>query len=166
MASWLAVIASAGKWVLIAALGIFVPTMMALAIHALRKGEPADADVGPSLPPFGPGSLGGRTGTVAYRGRSKLKLLVSRQTFIPMESLVQRTATREEWAIVAGIQVALVSFWFIFLGVGLMHVSSSRGLSLAFPGVAGLWLSRIVKSQWDDFVAARRRLARSKEKAP
>jgi hypothetical protein len=166
MASWLAVIAAAGKWVLIAALGIFVPTMMALVIYALRRGEPADADLRPSLPPFGPGSPASRAGTVAYWKRSKLKLLVSRQTFIPMESLVQGTATREEWAIVAGIQVALVSFWFIFLGVGLMHLSSSRGLSLAFPGVAGLWLSRIVKAQWSDFAAARRRLARSKEKAP
>jgi hypothetical protein len=155
------VIAAAGKWVLVAALGIFVPTMIALVIYAIRKGEPVDAGVGPSLPPFGPGSSTGRTGTVAYRGRSTLKMLASRQTFVPMASLVRGTATREEWAVVAGIQVALISFWLIFLGVGLMHLSSSRGLSLAFPGVAGLWLARILKAQRDDYLAARRRLASS-----
>jgi len=50
-----------------------------------------------------------------------------------MESLVSGTATREQWAVVAGIQIALVCFSLIFLGIGPMYLPSSNGVSLAGP---------------------------------
>lgn len=160
-ARWLEAIAAAGIWVLLTAIGIFVPTMLALAIYALRKGEPGDTDVVPSMPSFGPHGTGRRTGLTAYTEAWRLKALASRQTFISMESLVGRTATRGQWAVVVGIQVALVCFWLIFLGVGLIYLPGSNGASLALPAITGIWLLRILKSEWDDLVAAREKLARS-----
>jgi hypothetical protein len=83
-----------------------------------------------------------------------------------MASWLAVLASAGKWVlIVAGIEVLLVSFWLIFLGFGLMHLSSSHGLSLLFPGITGLWRARLLKSQWHDFIAERRKLARSKEKA-
>lgn len=160
-ASWLAAIAAAGQWVLLTAIGIFVSTMIALVIYAIRRGEPGDLDVTPSMQPFGPYSPTGRRGITTYKGVRKLKVFASRETYISMKSLVSGTATREQWAVVVGIQVVLVSFWLIFLGIGLMYLPSGKGWSLAFPGITGLWLFGVFKAQWDDLVAARRKLARS-----
>lgn len=158
MEGWLATGGVAGRWVLGLALGIFVPTMLALAIYALRRGEPDEAPVTPTMQPFGPHPATGRpTGLTATRWRSRVRLLAGRRTMITMDSLVNGTATRAERVVVVGINVALVSFWLIFLGIGLLMLPTTSGISLVLPVVTGLWLFNAMKSQWDDLAAARRR---------
>ncbi|HXG03996.1 MAG TPA: hypothetical protein VNO23_11370 [Candidatus Binatia bacterium] len=140
---------------------IFVTTMLALLTYALRGGEPDEMPVAPSMQPFGPDPATGRpAGLTASRWRSRVRVLAARRRFITMDSLVDGTATGAERAVVAGINVALVSFWLIFLGIGLVMLPKTTGISLVFPVVTGLWLFNALKSQWDDLVAARRRRER------
>lgn len=162
MAELLLMITITGKWILFTSVIVFVPTLLALGIYTLRRGEPDDADIVPSMQPLGPHAPTGRSGITIYKGLSKLKRLGSRRTFINMESLVNRTATQEQWLVVVGIQALFTSFWLFFLGVGLMHLPHSNGLSLFFPAVVGLWLFGIVKAQWSDLKRARRKAARSR----
>ena len=157
MTEWLATAAVVGKWTLIGSGGVFALTMLGLAIYALRKGDPDDREVRPSMRPFGAHSPSGQTGATRYMGRARLKVLFNRRTgFIPMESLVDGTATRAEWAVVIGAQSAFFTFWLIFLGAGLMLVPRTDGLSLLLPVVVGLWLYGILSAQWSDWVKARR----------
>ena len=162
MTGWLEAIALAGKWMLIGSGSVFLLTLLALAVYAWRKGVPGESDVEPTLRPFGPHSPSGQTGATRYKGKARLKVLFNRRTeFIPMDALVNGTATRGEWAVVVSIQVAFVTFWVIFLGAGLMLVPRTNGASLFLPLVVGLWLYGILSAQWRDWVKARRKLARA-----
>lgn len=154
MVEWPAAISVLGKWILIVAAGIFVPTMVALGIYTIRKGE--RADVKSAAQPLGPYAATGRSAVIAYKSAAKLKAVAQRTEFISIESLLNRTATRAEWAVVIGIETALVCFFLIFLGLGLMQLPNSSGLSLFFPAVAGLWLLRIFKAQWSDLRRTRK----------
>lgn len=157
MSEALAAISVTGEWILIVAAGIFVPTIAALGIYTLRKGERADADVKYRVPPFAPYDARGGATSVAYKGVAKLKTAARRTEFISMESLVNGTATRAQWAVVVGIGTALVAFFLIFLGLGLMQLPNSNGLSLFFPAVVGLWLFRILDAQRRDLKQARKK---------
>lgn len=141
----LAAISVAGKWILIGAVGIFVPTVAVLALYTIRKGE--RAGVTPAVQTYAPYAAYGRV--------AKLKAVAKRIEFISMESLVNGTATRTQWAVVIGIETALVCFFLIFLGLGLMELPNSSGLSLFFPAVVGLWLFRVFQAQWSDMTRAR-----------
>ena len=165
MTGWLALMAVAVEWIMICSGGVFLLTLLALAVYTWRKGVPDASEVKPTMRPFGAHSPSGQTGVTRYRGRAKLKVLFSRRTeFLPMDSLVNGTATREEWAVVIGAQVAFVTFWLIFLGAGLMLVPGTNGLSLFLPVVVGLWLYGIFSAQWTDFKRARRKKAPSGKK--
>jgi hypothetical protein len=166
MEDWLATGAVAGRWVLAAAVAIFVTTMLALLVYALRRGEQDPGPPSPTMQPFGPHpATGWPTGLTASRWRSRVRVLAARRSFITMDSLVNGTATRAERAVVVGINVALVSFWLIFLGIGLVMLPKTSGISLVFPVVTGLWLFNALKSQWDDLIAARRRHERRSGRA-
>jgi hypothetical protein len=160
MADWLPALAAAGKWVLGVAVSVFVLTMMALVIYVLRKGEPSGTDVAPTIQPFGPYSPTGRRAITAYKGVRKLRVLASRETYVSMETLLSGTATRAQWALFTGIQVCLASFWLIFVGIGLLWAPSTEGWSLFLPAVSSLWFLGILKTVWDDVVAARKKLAK------
>jgi hypothetical protein len=152
-----------GKWMLVCSAAVLLSTMLALAVYVLRMGVSGDADVRPSVQPFGPRSVSGQSGFSLYKGRSRLKVMFSRERNITMDSLVDGTATRGERAVVIAVQVAFVSFWFVFLGGALTLVADTSGLSLFLPAVVGLWLFGILAAQWRDLNAARRKLARSKK---
>ena len=158
--NWVAAAVAVGQWFLFIAGGIFVSILVALVIYVIRNGERDDSEIKPAMQPFGPHVPTGRSGITFYKGIAKLKVLGSRVAYISMESLVNGTATREQWAVVAGIQVLLVTFWLFFLGVGLMYLPNSRGLSLFFPGVVGIWFYGIVSAQLRDHKRARRKRAR------
>ena len=162
MAEFSLMIAITGKWLLYASVIVFVPTAIALGMYTLFRGEPDDADIVPYMQRSGPRAPAGRSGITIYKRLFRLKRLGSRKTFITMESLVNRTATREQWLVVAGIQALFISFWLFFLAVGLMYLPRSNGFSLFFPAVVGLWLFGILKAQWIDLRRARRRAARSR----
>jgi hypothetical protein len=132
MVDWLGALAVAGKWILFAAVGIFVTTMIPLLIYALRKGEGGGTDVAPAIQPFGPYSPTRRRGITVYKGVRKLKMVASRETYVSMETLLSGTATRAQWALFIGIQVALVCFWLVFVGIGLLYVQATKALSVLF----------------------------------
>jgi len=136
---------------------------MALVIYAFRTGEPGSPDVVPTVEPFRPYSPTGRRGIRASKGVRKLKVVASRETYVSMEALLSGTATGAQWAI--GIQVCLVSFWLIFVGIGLIYAPSTNGWSLLFPAVISLWYFGILKTVWDDVAAAQRRWRSSRVKA-
>lgn len=142
MVEALAAISVAGKWILMVAGGIFVPTLAALGIYAIRNGVTDDP-----MP---------RPDSIAYRGAAKLTTVAKRTGFISMESLVNGTVTPAQWAVVVGIEIALVDFFLIFLGLGLMQLADSNGLSLFLPAIAGVWLFRILDAQRRDLKRARR----------
>lgn len=161
MVELLLMIEITGGWILFVAVIVFVLTLIALATYTLLRGERDDADIVPSVQPFGPHVPAGRSGITLFKGRYMIKRLGSRSTFITMESLVNGAATREQWFVVAGIQVFFISFWLIFLGFGLMYVLRSNGFSLFFPAVVGLWLFGIMSAQLRDLKRARKKAARS-----
>jgi hypothetical protein len=51
MVDWLPALAAAGKCILIVGVSIFVITVIALAIYAVRNGEPRETDVAPDIQP-------------------------------------------------------------------------------------------------------------------
>jgi hypothetical protein len=163
---WLAATAVVGKGILVCSGAVLLLTMGALAIYALRRGEPDDSEVEPTMRPFGPQSPTGQTGWTRYKGKTKLKVLFNRRTrFIPMEALVDGSATREEWAAVICVQLAFLSFWLVFLGGALIKLEDTNGLSLLLPVVVGFWLGGILSVQWRDLAKARKKFARSTKRA-
>lgn len=158
MVDWQPAFAVAGKWILVVAVGIFVMTMIALLIYALRKGEAGGTDVAPNIQPFGPYSPAGRRGIIVYKGVRKLKMVASRETYVSIETLLSGTATPTQWALFTGIQIALVCFWLMFVGIGLLYAPATTALSVVFLVVPSLWYFGVLKTLWDDMVAARRKL--------
>lgn len=140
---------------LMVAAGIFVAIMLVLLVYTTRKGVRDDAEETRAGQPLGPYDALGRRTFIAHKGVAKLKAVVKRTEFISMESLMNGSATRTEWATVIGIETALVCFFLIFLGLGLMELRNSSGLSLFFPAVVGLWLLRVFKAQWSDLKRTR-----------
>ena len=67
MPGWLTATVMVGKWMLVCAGGVLLPTMLALGMYVLRKGTPSDADVQPTVRPFGPRGPTGQSNACTTR---------------------------------------------------------------------------------------------------
>jgi hypothetical protein len=91
-------------------------------------------------------------------GWSMRKMLGGKNEFITMESLIDGTATVGERMMAGGIVTAMVSFFLIFVGVGLMSMKKLL-ICILIPIIPGIWLYRIVSDVWQDYRKAKKRVA-------
>jgi len=148
--AFVAAAARTGWVILIGAVVVLVADFAAVSVYMIRKGKTDDQEgavvTGGALPmSFNP--------TPAI-GRSKRKVLTSKSKFVSVESLVDGSATFGDRMMVLGICIALLSFFSIFLGAGLMLMHNFVVLAL-FPVVPGVLLFKGGRSAWADYREAK-----------
>jgi hypothetical protein len=97
-------------------------------------------------------------GNPLLMGWSKIKMLGSRSGFVTMESLVDGTATFGERMIVLGIITLFVSFFFVFVGWGLMLMNGIPILIL-IPILPGLFVYFNLRATWRDYREAKKKVS-------
>ena len=153
--------ASRVGWVVLVFAGtVLVLDMAAMTIYIVRRGRSDDLEgkVITENRPLSAMSLR----IPPPMGWSKRKMLGSKSEFVPMESLVDGTATLGERMMVAGFFTAAIAFFSIFVGLGLMMMKDLL-IFVLFPVIPGIWLYRIVRETSQGYreakkgVVARRR---------
>jgi len=112
-------LAKVGWVLLIIDLTIFAGVMVSLIVYTLRRGKSGEEEGQVITTSSVPGNL-----DPTIRGLSKEKVLLSRSKYVSMKSLVNGTATKQDWAFAIGIMVALISFSLIFACVALINLPS------------------------------------------
>jgi len=142
--------------ILIFAVTVLVAALAAMIVYTLRHGQPdhRQGKVITENQPLTSMSLG----IPPPMGWSKRKILGSKTGYITMESLIDGTATFGERMMVCGILAAMVSFFLIFVGVGLMAMKQLL-IFILFPIIPGIWLYRIVREDWQQYQNAKKRVA-------
>lgn len=145
-----------GRAILIFAVTILVADLAAMIVYTLRygKSDPTKGKVITENRPLSSMSVG----HPPLMGRSKRKILGSKSGYVTMESLVDGAATFAERMVALGILTAMVSFFLIFVGAGLMLMKNLLILVL-FPVIPGLWLYNILREVWKDYQEAKKRVA-------
>jgi hypothetical protein len=145
-----------GWAVLITAVTVLIADLAAMIVYTLRHGQ-SDHLKGKVITENRP--LGSLTlGYPPLMGRSKRKMLGGKSGYVTMDSLVDGTATFAERMMVAGILTLMVSFFLIFVGVGLMLMKNLLIMAL-FPIIPGLWLYRIARYDWQEYRNAKKSVA-------
>jgi hypothetical protein len=142
-----------GWGILVLAATVLVADIAAMVIYTIRQGDSDDLKgkvitenrVIGSISSFAPGI-------------SKLKILGSKSEFITMESLLDGSATFGERMIVLGIITLFISFFSIFLGIGLM-LMKDLVISVLFPVIPGIYVYRFARDAWQDYQKAKKRVA-------
>lgn len=103
--------------------------------------------------------------TVPRGGVSKKKILYSRTKFVSMESLIKGAATRQDWMLVIGFNLVMISFAMVFLAVGLILLPQSRDFGFSPRGMffivfALLMEAMIIRVQYKDYKETRGKLKR------
>lgn len=147
-----------GRIFLIGDVAIFVSALVYLIIQIARKGE-LGKDQGHVVTTH---DMYGSTDPMV-RGVSKEKVFYSRVKSITVESLVKGTATRQDWKLVIGFNVVMLSFAMIFLGVGLALLPESRDLGLSpraifFMVFALVMTAMLIRVQYTAYKKTRERL--------
>jgi hypothetical protein len=125
------------------ALGI---DLVALVIYVIRSGQ----DDGQQGQVVTDGPLPMQLG--AAFGTSRRKVLVSKDRFVTTESLVDGTATRGERLFALGIVALFLSFFGIFVGMGLTFLKDLSILAAAFIAVPGYFAWRaLIRPVWADY---------------
>jgi hypothetical protein len=73
-------------------------------------------------------------------------MLASRETYVSMETLLSGTATRAQWALFIGIQVALVCFWLVCVRIGFLYAPATKVLSVLVLIVPSAWYFGVLKT--------------------
>ncbi|PYM92428.1 MAG: hypothetical protein DME04_15410 [Candidatus Rokuibacteriota bacterium] len=145
-------IAAAVGWaILILAVTVLVTDLIAMTIYTLRRGSP-DRREGKVVTV--PQVLGAWPSAPSPTGASKVKMLRARHAYISMESLVRGTATRGERMMVLGIVTALVAFFLVFVGTGLV-LAKELLVAALLPTVPGLWLYGNLREMWRGYHAVK-----------
>lgn len=91
-------------------------------------------------------------------GWSKRKMLGSKSGYVTMDSLVDGSATFAERMMVVGIITAMVSFFLVFVGVGLL-LTKDLLIFVLFPVIPGIWLYNILRHVWQDYQRVKKKVA-------
>jgi hypothetical protein len=91
-------------------------------------------------------------------------VLESREDYVSMESLATGYASRQDWAMAIGFNVAFVSFVMMFLGLGLVYLPEGDGLPfsplalvcICFPLVVA---PLAIRMQYSDYKKMREKLS-------
>jgi len=141
-----------GKKFLIADVTLFASTGLFLVIQMIRGGKVGE-DQGHVVTT---NDLMGNTDP-AMRGVSKQKVFYSRGKFITMASLVKGTASKQDWYFVIGFNLAMASFVFMFLGIGLTLLPGDGGdlgfnpAGLLFAAFPFITIPILIKGQYKDY---------------
>jgi hypothetical protein len=146
--------AKTGWVILIVAVSAPVADLVAMIIYTLRHGE-SDGLAGKVINENRP--LAMLFGSHLFMGRSKLKILGSKNSYVT-ESLLDGTATNGQRMMVRGIIALYVSFFLVFVGVGLMLMKSLMVLVLV-PIIPGFFVYNVAREAWHDYRKAKQRLA-------
>jgi len=141
-----------GRGVVIFAVTVLVTDIAALVLFTIRHGH-SDNRAGKVITANSP-LRSMSPGAPPSWGWSKRKILVSKNQFVTMESLVDGTATLSERTLVAGIYTLFISFFLIFVGVGLILMQGLLIFAL-FPVIPGIWLYKILRHNWQEYQKAR-----------
>jgi hypothetical protein len=140
-------VASRAGWiVLIAAVTGLVGSLAIIVTCGIRYGVPGE-DEGTVVTENRPMTMS--PGSPRLSGRSKRKILVSREKFVSPKSLVDGTATTGERTAVLGIVGAMTSLLFVFVGAALIIVKTTL-LGPIFVLVPAVWFARIARASWRD----------------
>ena len=101
------------------------------------------------------------------RGISRQKVFYSRLKRVSMASLVRGKASRQDWYLVIGFNIAMIAFVFMFLGFGLILLPEGDELGFApgalifaiFPFVVA---PMMIKMQYVDYLKTREKLERER----
>ena len=153
-------LAALGKRFLIADVTIFVTTFLFLMAQLIRGGQVGE-DQGHVVIT---NNLMGNTDP-AMRGISKQKVFYSRTKRVTMASLLKGTASKQDWYLVIGFNVAVVSFVFMFLGIGLTLLPDGDDLAfnplgLIFAAFPLVTVPILIKGQYKDYKETREKLKR------
>ncbi len=145
-----------GWAILIFAVTVLVVDLAAMIIHTIRRGESADqkGKVITEDRPLSSMSLG----IPPPMGWSTRKILGSKSEFISMESLVDGTATFAERMMVLGNITVFISFFLIWVGLGLILMKNILIFVLT-PVLPGLWVYYNLRDDWRYYQEAKKRVA-------
>lgn len=154
--------AAFGKGFLIADGAIFVLSFLYLVIQMIRQGK-VGTDQGQVVTTQG--MMGNSDPGV--RATSKQKVFYSRFKIVSMASLVKGTASRQDWYLVIGFNIAMIAFVFMFLGFGLILLPEDGDLgfgpgALIFAVFPFVVAPMILRMQYVDFTKTRERLERKR----
>ena len=113
--------AMAGKWIAIGAGVVLAGDVMALVAYTIRRSQTHTMEKNTITSHR---ALNLEVDNLPRVGRSKIKMLGSRSSFVTAQSLVDGSATRGERLMVLGIVAMFVAFGLIFVGWGLMLMKS------------------------------------------
>jgi hypothetical protein len=145
-----------GRAISIIAAIVLVADLAAMIVYTLRYGK-SDGTKGKVITENRP-MTSMSLGIPPPMGWSKRKILGSKSGYVTMESLVDGTATFGERMMVFGILTAMVSFFLIFVGAGLMMMKDLV-IFVLFPVIPGLWLYNIMRHVLEDYQQAKKRVA-------
>jgi hypothetical protein len=135
---------------------VLVLDIVPMAIYTIRQGK-TDIRKGTVI---ADGPLPGLS--VNPLGRSKRKILASKNKFITMESLLKGTATFGERMMVLGIFILYISFFFIFVGGALITMKEWLIVAILFVVVPGLWVyAALIHPVWRDYREVKAKLRKS-----
>jgi len=155
------VAAEIGRIVLVVAITLLVIDLGAMIVYTLRRGMP-DRRVGAIVTERHP--LCASLGLAPSAGVSKLKMLYGKGADIPMETLVNGSATAAERMMVRSIVTLFIAFFLVFVGCGLM-VAEQLLVGALSPVVPGLWVYARLHEAWNDYRQAKKRGASRSAKA-
>lgn len=135
---------------------VLVAEIAAMTIYTIRQGK-SDGLKGKVVTENRP-MTAMSVGMPLPMGRSKRKILGSKSEFVSMESLLDGSATLGERIMVLGVITVFISFFSIFLGVGLM-LMKNLVLSVLFPVVPGILVCSFARDAWRDYQKAKSRVA-------
>jgi hypothetical protein len=145
-----------GVRIIVVAALVLVADIAAMIVYTIRQGK-SDNLKGTVVTENRP-MTAMSFGTPPMMGRSKRKILGSKSEFVSMESLLDGSATLGERIMVLGIITVFISFFSIFLGVGLM-LMKNLVLSVLFPVVPGILVYSFARDVWRDYKKAKSRVA-------
>jgi hypothetical protein len=135
--------ARVGPWVVALGAAVLVVDLAVLVVLTIRHGKP-DGRAG-TVVPDGPLPL--KLGFTT--GRSKRKILGGKEAFVTMDSLVSGSATSADRILAAGVGVLFLSFWSIFVGVGLIVARQLLIVGVLLAAVPGLWVyGSLIRPVW------------------
>ncbi len=137
----------AGSWILIGALVFFLGDMCAMAVYTIRNGH-SDGAAGKVVTANQPLTMS--LGQTPPMGRSKRKILFTKNRFITMKSLVDGTASAADRLMFVGIHCAIGSFFLIWVGLALIGIRTNV-LAIAILIVPGLWAGNIAHDTWTSY---------------
>lgn len=103
-------------------------------------------------------------------GVSKEKVPYSRSKFVTIESLVDGTASNDDWRLAIGINASMFFFMLMFVGIGLSFLPRGGDLpfwpgALLFIAFPFMFTAVLIKSQYKDYKKAREKLERKRMRA-